>query len=224
MTYLELVKALARASGTENPAEITDVTALETTHQEDVKNWIDRAYRDIQSMHEAWEFRRGALTVSLTAGTRSYALSSSAADFETLLPFYYPYRREYVILDDQRFNPVFHVRWRDWRGWYESQDDHEGRPRYFTVDPSDNLIVYPKPRSAYTLKSDYAKTLDTMTANDDEPIFPSRFHEVLVFYALREYAGYDEAAGQYQRADRSYKRLMNKMAIDLLPQTEIITP
>lgn len=224
MTYLELLKLLVREAGTESPSEVTDVAALETEHQEDMKAWLDRAYREIQDMHETWEFRRGTLEISLVAGTRSYDLSSEQADFESLLPYFHPYGHEWALLDESRFNPVFFMPWQDWRGWIEAKASHEGRPRRFTVDPEENLVVYPKPRDAHTFKCDYAKTLDTMTANTDEPIWPSRYHEVIVWFALREYGGYDEASAKYQTASRNMARLFNKMKLDQLPQIRVMTP
>lgn len=221
MNYLELVQDLAAETGTERPEEITGLSSPATGHQADLARWIRRACREIELEHTDWYFRRAQMSLSLSAGTNSYDLTSLVPDYDQIWPYVFPYGREWALLDDNRYQGVRYIRWDEWRGWVESQSEKEGRPRLFSVDPDDTLFVFPKPREAHTFKVDYAREATELSDDGDEPAIPDKFHSAIVFFAIVEYAGYDSATQVYQRASRQLNRVMMRLRNDQLPDTHV---
>ena len=89
--------------------------------------------------------------------------------------------------------------------------------RFWSVDPSGDLLVAPTPDSAHKVRASYIRDVVDMTADADEPAMPQRFHMMIVWRALREYGGFDAASEVVQRADQNYNMLMSALTQSQLP-------
>ncbi len=73
---------------------------------------------------------------------------------------------------------------------YSSPD----QPAYITITPSDKLRCHPAPDAVYTIEADAFIIPETLSVDSDVPLLPSEFHMLIVWKALIDYAGFEEAA------------------------------
>ena len=77
-----------------------------------------------------------------------------------------------------------------------------GKPTSFTVHPQTEAVhLTMTPDLAYELFYDYRRTPQVLVADDDTPIMPSRYHELIVGWAMLKY-GYHEVASEKLAASK----------------------
>lgn len=218
MNFLELAQETVREAGTSDSVLLADVTDPPDSHVADIIRWVVMAWTSLQLQSE-WRFMHVETPLALSAGDASYDLRSEISDFRRIIPYTRPPGRRWIRLDDK--NQVFFVPYRSWAGAIDILGVKPGKPRYFTVDPGDNLLVSPEPAEPHTLTFDYLRTPQVLAADEDVPLLPLEFHEIIVYRALMKYAGYDETAPQYQRCEREYRELHRQMCSEQLPQMSV---
>ena len=75
-----------------------------------------------------------------------------------------------------------------------------GPPQYFFIVPYDNSIAINVPDDAYTIKFWYSKTAQLLQNTTDIPLFPERYHRLIIYKGLEflsTYMGNPELRGQY---------------------------
>ena len=91
------------------------------------------------------------------------------------------------------------------------------RPIEITIDPQKALRVGPMPVTGYTVLGDYFLAPAYFTADDDVPALPPRFHMMIVWKALLDYAGYEESNPVVLRAQRKLRVFERALAQNQLP-------
>jgi hypothetical protein len=100
---------------------------------------------------------------------------------------------------------------------YGANRNVSGRPMRFTVKPDKSIELWPKPDAVYTIAGEHWWRAQVMTADDDEPIFPDDFHEVVVWKALTYYAAYEEAPAVYAQGNAQFGPVWARLEVDQLP-------
>ena len=216
MTLVELIDALrieAAASG----SSVTTAQGSLKGESERLRKWIIDAWKDIQRKHTNWRF----LFVE-----SSYTLS---ADESTLNPT--EYEADEVAewhTDSFRIAPEGGAK-KDsqplcfWDYW-EFRDGPglditvSGTPAAITYHPqSEALMIAPPTDEARVLFYDYWRTPQILEDDEDEPIMPSRYHDLIVYWALKKYGLYEAATEAIARADMEINRLLPELEMDQLP-------
>jgi len=179
-----------------------------------VVNWIDTAYQDIQNEYSTWRFLRESFSFSTIATTQAY--TPAAAGISDLAKWITRDMRAYDSVADERW--LVYDPWDEFRAAYmygalRSQTD---KPTNVSVKPDNSLILWPIPNDAYTIDGEYYKTNDIMEANDDNPIFPTRFHMIIVWKGLMHYGAYAGAAEKYEHGQNEYDKLFSQLVVDQL--------
>lgn len=228
MTRLQLCQrlhSLLRSGGGLTGTAPTDTTTQEGKLQE-IVNWIDFAYQDIQNDQDEWAFRSKQGTYNTTSGTRTFAISGSVADYDALQPSRAQYERRFILCHltsagvSNQTN-VYYIPYEDFQqGHYDRGVISSGKPQYFTIRPDGQMTVYPNPDDTYTLTFDYRRTLHAMTADADEPILPEKYQMAIVWWAVcRYYCTTRDGTGEFlQKSDREMKREMRKLYAEQLPE------
>lgn len=224
MTRLELAQRLAVEAGI--PSSIT-TSSNQTGEIARLFSWIDTAYIDIQEAHEDWGWLLQPMSFATVAQQPTYTPAECGiTDFGMWKEKSF---RSYVtatgtnseiILAQQTYN--------DWRDAYQfgSFRTTYQRPLVYAVKPYDkSLCLGPTPdATGYTINGEYYKQPVDFSGDTDTPIFPSKFHMIIVWKALWDYGMFESAGEVIERAKAQYNRLMRSMESDQLPQMQTGEP
>jgi hypothetical protein len=212
MNYLQLCQRLRLEAGISGNGP-TSVTG-QTGEMSEVVTWIDSAYNDIQARRHNWEFLRNDFTFPCVVGTSAYAITV-ATDLGTWKTDSFRVSLD-TLNDEQWMNCLTWEEMRDFR-LFGSNRYVTGQPMDFAVKPNKSIVVWPIPDDTYDINGEYWKKPAIMTTNTSEPLFPERFHMVIVWRALMLYGGFQEANAKYQHAEKEFNRLYFALESDQLP-------
>ena len=97
-----------------------------------------------------------------------------------------------------------------WRNGYMlgAMRNVQTRPVVVAVGPDQSLNLGPPPNGNYTITADYFVAPSVMAADTDIPVgLPTRFHLLIVYYAMMKYAGYESAPEVMQRGASESARM-----------------
>jgi hypothetical protein len=226
VTKLELAQRLAQEAGLSGasngtlPAAVTGQTGEMLTCIND----LDAANQDIQNKKKNWKFLRFNFTFPTVAATAAY--SPTDAGIAQLRDWITRDIRCYLtstgIADEQE---ICYKPWDLFRRAYliGSGTTTPGRPTHFTIKPDKSIQFYPVPDAIYTIAGEYYKKAQTMSVTDG-PLFPSEFHLLAVWEALKKHARREGAAELYSIAKEAADPLWDAMFTDQLPPVTLAGP
>jgi hypothetical protein len=235
-TFLELAQKVASESGTV-PARTT--TALPTTVVSQVGRlgrivrWTNDAWRSIQNSRAQWRWMRGELSGTISSGTQRYLYSALGAGSPTRFAEWIVrgedetrwscYKTSTGVSDEGPLNFL------DWDTFYETQlrgtPPTNSRPQFFSIDDTDRLVFSPTPDATYTVRGWYRKDVQELSANSDTPEMPARFHDLILWEALKLLGNFDEAAvGQRAEWANNARIIRSQLERDQLPPIRICGP
>ena len=209
MTFLELANQLLKETGVDDNG-VASVSG-QTGMQLKAVNWIIRAWRDIQNMRY-WHFLWQNGTFTTVVGQQSYT--------PTLNPTLNAWVTDSVHINDgTQTSYLTHKPWAQWQ--QERLTVQSGKPSEFTIDPTDKLIFNTLPDAIYTIDFDYYRTPQILAANNDVPIMPSQFHDVILYKAMEYLATEQDAMEIYQASAITLNRLLVDLKESQLPQIRV---
>lgn len=211
MTFLELINSVLREV---NEVELTTISSSRGI-QTSVKDFVNKAQRDIINSEVEWPFTVAAGTITTTAGQAEYTKPTNAKtiDFDSFTvqesastaekTLRYLSFEEYI----ERYNEID----------TNPSGDSRALPEYVYLTPDDKIGLSPVPDlSTYTVRYYYYATHTDMAASTDTPTIPERFHDVIVNRA-RYYTHMLRSDTQFsQLALRDYDQGLNRMRIELI--------
>jgi len=220
MTFLELANRLL------SEANISGTGLVTTTNQKgeykQAVDYINTAYQDIQNLHPHWEFLRKDLSFNTIANINNYIDTSiGLSDFgEWSLDTMRVYLTSGSFANEVHMTPV---EWDDFRDMFlfGASRTQTGMPIYICEKPDNSLILYPIPDDTYTLEGEYFREPYTLTLDTDKPVFPTRFHMIIVWRALMYFATQLNAQELYAIGNIEYRKLLRKLEQFDLPPHEI---
>ncbi len=192
-TFLELcqeARALSGVAGT-GPASVLTATGIELR----IVNYVKNAWIDIQAHPKKWKWMLGDYLpvggnpLQTIAATEEYVLT----DVNTIRTnTFRSYLTATGTTDRQR------MKWVPWNQFRNSFQMYTGgadsRPTVATRNPgSGNLILYPTPDAVYSIEFEYQKTPQILAANADVPELPARYHQLIVYEALKRFGNAEDA-------------------------------
>jgi hypothetical protein len=220
-TFIQLVQDLKREAGVSGavPSAVTSQPA----EIDRLVNWILKAYTDIQNKHTDWQFLRADVSIDATASTSTYtATDAGIANLfgEWIMDSFRIFRADLGVTDEQ---VVDACSWDAMRDGYliGAQRTSAGRPTRIAQKPDQSLALWPLPDQSYTVVGEYYKTAQTLTATTDVPVFPGKYHDMIVWRALMYYAGYESAPELYAVGQKEFNRLMTRMEGAQLPEITV---
>ena len=231
MTFLELVRMVARESGTvpglNQPATVTGQTGRLAR----CVSWTAQAYDEIQTSSPDWLFRREAFydrvvpegARELTAAAlgiedcRQFVRPSPAAHWITL------HDPEKGVSDQGRL--VF-IPWPEFQRRYllAAPRADVARPQAVSIDPKGRIALYPTPDKEYRLSGVYQQTNQRLEDDNDVPEMPSQFHMVIAYKALTLLETFDEAFVSKAHHTAAHDALWARLAADQLPEITFGAP
>lgn len=218
MNCLQLINRARQECGVTGP-DLTTITGL-TGESARFLNWINAAWVDIQTAHEDWQFLRETFQFNTVAGQWQYTATDAGVSATFGNWKRDSFRASSVGAsygDEQLLN---FMDWDEFRNLYQyaNMRNTQARPVVVTIVPPDEDLGFGSiPDQAYVVVGEYYKKPAEFTTATEEPTLSAKFHPMIVYRAMMFYAGYEAATEVYQRGELEFKRLMNRLEIDQLP-------
>ena len=211
MNYLELTNAVLREI---NEVEITNVSSTRGV-QSSVKDFINKAQRDIINSEVEWPFTVVNQSFTTTAGTAEYNRESDAktVDYDSFTI------QESSDTSERKLKYISFDEYLERRNEADTNPNSSARAlsEYVYTTPDNKIGLSPVPdKDTYTVRYYYYQTTSDMAANADTPTVPERFHDVIVNRA-RYYAHMLRSDVQFaQLALRDYTEGLSRMRVELI--------
>jgi hypothetical protein len=185
-----------------------------------LKTWIADAWNEIQVSRQEWKFLRAKFSFNTTANKQNYSLADLNLNNLDMWKqnSMWIYDPAIGLGDQQPFNPM---PWDDFREVYVRGTQTPAKPMRFTIADDDSLWIGAVPDKAYTISGEYWTDPVQLSADNDTPAMPVQFHKLIVFEAMKKFAGYDAAAEVYQRAVNEGSHMRTMLEIKQLPPVTI---
>lgn len=219
MNFLQLVNQTRVECGVSGPALVTAQSL--TGEALRIASWVNAAWVDIQASKEDWQWMREPIEFNTVSQQWEYTptqagVSSTFGNWKRDSFRCSSVGQNYA--DEQLLN---FMEWGTYRNLYQygNMRTTYARPVVVSITPgaSKDLAFGSVPDQAYVITGEYYRKPVEFSADSDEPAIPSRFHMAIVYRAMMFYAGYEAAPEVYQRGELEFKRLMNRLNIDQLP-------
>jgi len=204
VTRLELVQKLVELAGissdggpstTENQTAPAYIKAI---------SYIDHAYEEIQNFVTDWKFLWSTGTFDTVAAQTLYDAPADLASWDI----------NRIKADDVSLEVL------DYHEYHAEDFTTAAVAQYAIIRPDNKIIIEPEPTEVQTITYDYFTVPDVMTVNTDEPIFPARFHMILVARALMMYGNYEVAEEIKQQGTEIYQQYWSALKKDQLPNQD----
>lgn len=223
MTYLQLSSRLCQevgAAGT-GPTAVTS----QTGEYRRIVDWIATCDEEIQRYHNQWKFMVGSFTLDTVADDGSYTSSDCTTPFTNLKEW----KRETfkIYLSATGVSDETKLEYIDYQAWYEKYNtgpQTSGRPIHFTVGNDMSIKLGPKPSAVYRVSGEYQKSVTTMTADADTPLYPGEFHMLAVYLGMMKYGRSTGATEVYQDGERLFNKMMREMERTQMPDIRKARP
>jgi len=188
MTFLDLVRDLARETGTLAGGVNLSTVIGATGRADKLANWVQKAWRNIQNDQRDWLWMRSEFEGVLLQGADRYTATSfnitRLGEWRADTP--YPTMFLHVPeLGTDDTAPLEQIDYDEWRSSYGLDDEAQGRPDVWAISPQDEIVVGPTPDREYIIRGEYQRSPQALVNDLDIPEMPAKFHDLIVLEAAR---------------------------------------
>lgn len=146
-----------------------------------IKDFINQEYVDMQdNMNRFGDWYNASTTISVSAGTQEYDLP---ADFDSMRKVYRA--DSYIELKQGKYDDYLRQGTEIQTGYSYSYYIRGGCMTDNTTTTYNLLGLVPSPSTSFSLHIDYQKKPHQLTNDNDVPLIPATFSEVLIYGAMR---------------------------------------
>jgi len=194
-----------------------------------VVRWVKQANERLGNSKD-WRWLRKEFTLTTTAGTDTYS-SVDCIDVETGLAID---RFKSWRLQDRENPPKLylqtagvagqiHLNYASWDQFSElykfgSLQTTQGFPNHVTIDPDDNLVLGQVPNDIYVINGFYNRSGQVLAADDDIPDMPGKYHDIIMYRAIRYYALFESAPEAFAQFKEEYGVLRRQLNRNQAPK------
>lgn len=197
-----------------------------------IVTWIDQGWAELQTKHDDWTFMRSSnllgagASFTTVAGTAFYPLGTGAGTCGIAAANFGKWDRDSfrnytTAVGTSNEMPLDEIPFDTWRDAYMlgAMRSVQTRPVAVAIGPDNSVCLGPPPNALYTVTADYFVAPTAMSADTDTPTgLPGHFHMIIVYDAMRSYAGYESAPEVMQRGQSGYDRLLKQLEALRAPQ------
>lgn len=223
MTFLQLCQRLRQevgAAGT-GPSAVTN----QTGELKRIVDWIATSDEEVQQEYDEWKFMVGTFAIDTVADDGSYAASDCVTPITDLRNWKTETFKIYLSatgVSDE--TPLYYMDYQEWYEIYNTGTQTSNRPKHFAIGPDMSIKLGPAPNAVFRVSGEYQKSVDTLAANSDEPIYPDEYHMLPVYLGMMKYGRYTGAVEVYADGERLYKKLLRRMERTQLPRIRTAGP
>jgi hypothetical protein len=224
-TYLQLCQSVARESGTLAGGTAFTTVQGATGRIAKVASWVDQAWQGIQNERSSWRWMQRDFTAPLVTGTARYSAADLGLDRVARWSVDTSFARA-ISLYDPSADPgdegtIGQIGYDAWRDRYVRTTSDPTRPGEWAISPAEELCFGPTPDMPYVVRGSYTATPQALVLDADVPEMPARFHQLIVWDAMRLLAYSDEAPATAQTSLAQYTILHQNLVRDQLPNITI---
>jgi hypothetical protein len=230
MNFLEIVERLADETDVTRPTATTN----QTGEARRLVQWVATAYRDICQRHRDWNFLRSTFSVPTVADTQAYAITActdtdALSATMTVAGFSHWWPETFLIyLQSAGVATQGDLVWCDYEEfryrWLRGSPSSSAPIEWTQRQRDKAILLGPKPSAVYIVTGDYQRLAPALDSDDDTPLFPAAYHELIVWEAYRKYMGFEEDGGGYEHANQERARLWADLERDQLPEIPLGAP
>lgn len=236
MNFLQICQRTARECGITGSITVPSTVVNQTGELRSIVDWCASAYLEICNEKQNWKFLRSRFTVNTVLDQEAYAITDctdtklsaamTVAGFAKWITEKYDTFRIYLTSAGSSNQQLFWpISYEYFRFKYQNQPPPNSQPVEYAIREDDLAILLgPKPNGVYTVTGEYYRRAPSLALDADTPLFPERFHEAIVWRAVRKYAQKEEDGGLYAAADLEYKRYHGPLLKDQLPRMRLGGP
>lgn len=233
-TFLQLCDDASREMGVDStgPTAVTNQTGEFLR----IVNWVKNSYIELQNRYEYWRWMRKPFTVNTVASTDTYA-STACTDTEAAAAIS-RFKRWWADDVDRPFTiylqasgvsaqqRLIWVPYDYFKRVYKfgPQQSVTGPPIHVSVDDNNKIVLGPNPDAVYVVGGDFQRSAQILAADGDIPEMPANFHQLIVYMAMRKFAGYESAPEVMTRAVNEGNALMRQLEANQLPMIGMAAP
>lgn len=228
MNFVDLTERLRYECGVSG----TQLTTVQNLNGEllRLRNWIRDAWQELQQERTEWKFMRRQFSFDTVAGTQSYSLATVQAvnsniDIDL-------YRQDSFSLDlataadraqEQPLGMMGYDHFRNMYivGYPASDPTRWQRPMTASIDDAKTIWFGPAPDLSYRIRGECWINPQILVDDADVPIMPDKYHNVIVYRAMKKYAGYESANDVRVRASQEGSVPELTLFNEQLPQVTI---
>jgi len=219
-TFLELVNAL-RIESAASGRELESVEGSHKGETERLIKWTCDAWKDIQRKHTDWNFL--FVESSFVLPVNASLLNPPEYDADEVAEWHVnSFRIAEAGGARKDSRPLPYIDWDIWRDRHGLDVTVSGIPTTITIHPvSEALMIAPPTDAARVLFYDYFRTPQVLVDDEDVPIMPARYHDLIVYWALKKYGIHEGASEVIVRAESEISRLFAELEIDQMPNVTL---
>lgn len=218
-TFLSLAQKLRQESGGSGsgPASCQN----QTGEPKRFVDWVNDAWKDVQELHEDWDFLRKSFSFQTTSQLANYSASAiGLTDFAVWKKDTFRLYTTSMNYADEQILP--YLDWDDYRNFYQfaNQRFTYTKPATYSISPDKQIYLGNSPDAVgYTVLGDYFATPSQFVADTDTlpTAFPDKFWMVIIYKAKMKYALYEENLTLFATAEKEYKSEISKLEANQLP-------
>ena len=213
MNYLQLCQRLTREAGI-NLSGPTSTSGNDGTQFARVIDWVQTAYAEIQMLYDDWNFMHSSFQLACGTNDGEYTYGEVTNNIPVARFDTESFRAYLVSAGQSTEQHMIWMHYDEFRDTFRfgSTRTAAGHPQYWTWAPNKNVLLFPLPGpSSYIVTGEYWRDVDELSIDTDEPIFPSQYHMLIVYWALVKYAGFEESGSVYQNAQNMTNKYLSRM-------------
>jgi hypothetical protein len=224
MNFLQLAQTLRQEAGASGsgPANVTGVVG----ESKRLVDWVNRAWLEIQGMHDVWDFMRKQFSFAIPQATGQFSPTQAGiTDFR----FWHreTFRAQRTALGSLDEQWLVEWEYQTFRNTYRfnAQRNSDGRPMVFAIYPNGKDVMFgPLPSEAYTVVGEYQRLPSSLVNADDAPDLPEHLQIAIVYKALEYYGFYESAGEVVQRAKTQFVAIKAQLEREMLPAVHLGNP
>ena len=216
MDFITLAKTLRNECGVSG-SELSVTNA--TGEWARLCGWINTAWHELQEENQGWEWMRKNVTFNTVAQQGEYNPST-----DLLLTDFGLWKKDSFRIYNTAsgIGNELQLHFRDYNSFRDfyllgNRRTTYSRPIELSITPSRNLVLGFAPETIYTVSGEYYKLPVALATDANTPDMPSRFHMAIVYRAMMSYGAFESAPEVYQRGEKAYKEMLNKIRYDQAP-------
>ena len=174
-------------------------------------DWTREAYLDVLNYARDWNFLWKEFQFNGNGGREYGEAEHGIADVATwnVDTFY--------VLQNGVMYPLHFIPWDEFR-LYQASIVANGLPASFSIQPGGKLVFDAAPRANVSIGGEYFVKPDTEIFADGQPVFPERYHMIVVWRGLMMAAAFYAEPDKYAHGENMYSRILSQMVARELPK------
>lgn len=173
-------------------------------------DWTREAYLDVLNYARDWNFLWKEFLFQGNGGREYGETEHGITDVATWG------KGTVYALQNGAMYPLHFIPWDEFRG-YQISIMANGLPASFSIKPDGKLIFDAAPQANVSIGGEYFVKPDTEIFDEGQPVFPERYHMIVVWRGLMLAAAYYAEPDKYAHGENMYSRMLIQMTARELP-------